>query len=167
MDRWSVAIFGAACEYVVTIRYGRRFAMKVKDIMTRNPAYCEPRTSLLQVAKTMCHHNCGEIPVVENSDNLKPVGVITDRDIVCRSLAQGKNPLDLRASDCMSKPVTTVTPDMSVEECCQILREHKIRRAPVVDERGRCCGMVSQADIAIKARAAAMTQEFLAAVSTE
>ena len=74
---------------------------------------------------------------------------MTDRDIVCRTIANDVNPLDLTAADCMTKPVVTVMPDMSLEECCRIMEEKLIRRVPVVDERGSCIGIIALADIAL------------------
>ena len=120
--------------------------MRARDIMSTNPACCGPETSLQDVARLMVDHDCGEIPVVDR-DN-RPVGVITDRDITCRAVAQGQNPLELRARDCMSSPVVTATADIEVDECCRKMEDHLIRRLPIVDNDGRCCGMVSQADIA-------------------
>ena len=120
--------------------------MKVKEIMTTNPTCCTADTTLKEVAKMMLDHDCGEIPVVDNKN--RPIGVITDRDIVCRVLAKGENPLQKRTGDCMSKPCVTVTPETSMEDCCGLLQEKQIRRVPVVDDRGSCCGIVSQADIA-------------------
>jgi CBS domain-containing protein len=125
--------------------------MQVKDIMTREPACCMPDTNLQEVARLMVERNCGEIPVVENRQSMKPVGVVTDRDICCRTVAEGKNPLEMTAGDCMSGPCVTVTPEMSVEDCCRVMEENKIRRVPVVDENGACCGIVAQADIAQRA----------------
>lgn len=122
--------------------------MQVKDIMTRDPACCTLDTNLQEVARMMVERDCGEIPVVENRQSMKPVGVVTDRDICCRTVAEGKNPLEMTAGDCMSSPCVTVTPEMSVEDCCRVMEENKIRRVPVVDERGACCGIVAQADIA-------------------
>jgi CBS domain-containing protein len=126
--------------------------MQVKEIMTADPACCTSGTTLREVAQMMIDHDCGEIPVVENTDNSLPIGVITDRDIVCRTVAKGLNPLDLTAGDCMTTPCVTVTPEMSVEECCRILEENKIRRVPVVDAGGCCCGIVALADIALHAK---------------
>lgn len=123
--------------------------MQVKEIMTANPACCTSGTSLQDVAQMMIDHDCGEIPVVENKDNNLPIGVITDRDIVCRTVARGLNPLDLTAGDCLTTPCVTVTPEMSVDECCRILEDNKIRRVPVVDAAGSCCGIVALADIAL------------------
>lgn len=120
--------------------------MQVQDIMTPDPTCCSPETPLPAVARMMAEHDCGEIPIVDAQR--KPIGVITDRDIAIRSVAKDRNPLQLTARDCMSSPVTTVTPDTSVDDCCQKMEDGQIRRVPVVDEQGACCGMVSQADVA-------------------
>ncbi|CAL1239064.1 CBS domain-containing protein [Candidatus Methylocalor cossyra] len=125
--------------------------MDVRDLMTPNPAYCTPETRLEAVARLMVRHDCGEIPVVESAETMRLVGVITDRDIVCRTLAQGKNPMGMTAGACMSTPALTVTPETSLEDCCQLMEAHQIRRMPVADANGCCCGMVSQADIARRA----------------
>jgi CBS domain-containing protein len=122
--------------------------MQVKDMMTPDPACCTSDTPLPEVARMMVAKDCGEIPVLDNNSSRQPVGVVTDRDIVCRTVANGLNPLDLTAADCMSKPIVTVTPDMSLEECCKIMEDKLIRRVPVVDDRGACIGMLAVADVA-------------------
>src|SRR5713101_5009327 len=121
--------------------------MQVKDVMTADPACCISEMGLQEVARMMVDHDCGEIPVVENMQTKLPIAVITDRDIVCRTVARGLNPPDLRVADCMSRPCVTVTPDMSVEGCSRIMEENQIRRVPVVDPAGSCCGIVALADI--------------------
>ena len=123
--------------------------MKVRDMMTSEPACCTSDTSLPEVARMMVDKDCGEIPVVENKSSKIPVGVVTDRDIVCRAVANGLNPLDLTAADCMTKSIVTVTPEMSLEECFRIMEEKLIRRVPVVDDRGACVGMLAVADVAL------------------
>ncbi len=125
--------------------------MLVNEIMTENPACCTADTGLQEVAKMMVSNDCGCIPVVEDLVNNKPIGMITDRDITCRAVAEGKNPLDLTAGDVMTKEVITVTADTSVEDCCNLMEDNQIRRIAVIDENGGCCGMVAQADIAINA----------------
>ncbi len=120
--------------------------MKVKDIMTQNPICCAADTTIKEVAKMMLDHDCGEIPVVDNKK--RPIGVITDRDIICRILAKGENPLQKQVSECMSQPCITITPETSIEVLCDVLEENQIRRIPVVNDHGSCCGIVSQADIA-------------------
>jgi len=126
--------------------------MEVKEVMTANPACCTPDTPLPAVAKLMVDNDCGEIPVVENKQSNIPVGVVTDRDIVCRTVAKDKNPLELTAADCMSTSIVTGTPDTPVEECCRIMEEKQIRRVPVVDANGACCGIVALADLAREAK---------------
>ena len=126
--------------------------MQVKDLMTPDPTCSTPDTTLQRVAEMMVEHDCGEIPVVENVASMRPIGVITDRDITCRTVAKGLNPLTLTVADCMTTPCVTVTPDTSLAECCRILEENQIRRAPVVDASGACCGIVALADIAQHAK---------------
>jgi CBS domain-containing protein len=122
--------------------------MNVSEIMTESPACCTPATGLKEVAQMMVEHDCGCIPVVDSEDTKVPVGMITDRDITCRVVATGKNPLDLTAGDAMTSTVISVTPDTSIEDCCNIMEESQIRRVAVVDETGACCGIIAQADIA-------------------
>lgn len=126
--------------------------MLVKEVMTADPACCISETGLQEVAQMMVENDCGEIPVVANEETKLPIGVVTDRDIVCRTVARGLNPLDLTVADCMSKPCLTVTPDTSLEECSRIMEENQIRRVPVVDADGSCCGIVALADIALHAK---------------
>ena len=120
----------------------------VKDLMTTNIKCCVRDTSLQEVAKMMVDCNCGEIPVVNTVDQKRPVGVITDRDITCRTVAEGKNPLDLTAQDCMTSSVTTAREDTSIDDCMELMEEKQIRRIPVVDQDGAVCGMIAQADLA-------------------
>ena len=121
-------------------------AKLARDVMTSNPACCTPETPLEQVAKLMIQHDCGEIPVIDSAELV--VGVVTDRDIVCRTVAQGKNPLAYTAEICMSDPVITVFEDTPLAEVLATMEKHQIRRLPVVDSEGRCAGMISQGDIA-------------------
>lgn len=117
-----------------------------RDVMTTNPACCTPETPLEDVAKLMVQHDCGEIPVIDPAEQV--VGVVTDRDIVCRVVAQGKNPLAYTAEICMSDPVITVPAAAPLAEVLSTMEKHQIRRVPVVDDKGRCAGMISQSDVA-------------------
>ena len=117
-----------------------------RDVMTSDPACCTVDTMLDEVARLMIQHDCGEIPVIDRSEH--PVGVVTDRDIVCRVVAEGKNPMGYTAETCMSTPVVTVRTDTTLDDVVSTMERHKIRRVPVVDERGVCAGIISQADVA-------------------
>lgn len=120
--------------------------MKVQEIMTENPTCCSPDASLQEVAQLMVDADCGEIPVVD--DQRRPVGVITDRDICCRAVAKGMDPSQTTVREVMSENVVSVKPEDSVEDCCQRMEDNQIRRVPVVDDSGACCGIVAQADVA-------------------
>ena len=121
-------------------------AKLARDVMTPDPACCTPHTTLDQVAKLMAHNDCGEIPVLDTAD--QPIGVITDRDIVCRVVAEGKNPSAYTVEHYMTQPVITVRADAPLEEVVSMMEKHQIRRVPVVDDRGCCAGIIAQADIA-------------------
>ena len=121
-------------------------ASLARDIMTPSPVCCSPSTTLDEVAKMMLHNDCGEIPIVDSNDCV--VGVITDRDIVCRAVAQGKNPIGYTVESCMSAPVVTVREDDSLDDIVATMEAHQIRRVPVVSDGGACAGIIAQADIA-------------------
>jgi CBS domain-containing protein len=122
--------------------------MRVQELMTEKPVCCESTATLQEVAQAMATCDCGEIPIVDNGNNRKLVGVVTDRDIACRAVAEGKDPRRTFARDVMTTPVVYVTPGADVEECFKKMEQNQIRRLPVLDEFGSCCGIVSQADIA-------------------
>lgn len=119
--------------------------MKVHEIMTEEPQCCTEDTSLQEAAELMRDWDCGEIPVVDQQG--RPVGVITDRDICCRAVAENR-PISSQVQEIMSTPVITVRQDEDVERCIELMDENKIRRIPVVDSDGICCGMIAQADLA-------------------
>ena len=116
-----------------------------RDVMTPDPACCTPNTTLDDVAKLMAQNDCGEIPVVDPADQI--IGVVTDRDIVCRVVAAGKNPMAYTAETCMSGPVVTVRADAPLDDVVATMEKHQIRRVPVVDDRDSCVGIISQSDV--------------------
>jgi CBS domain-containing protein len=122
--------------------------MSVQDIMTSDPACCTPDTPLQDVARLMVQYDCGEIPVVQDRLQRRLAGVVTDRDIVCRAVAEGKNPLTLSAAAVMSSPAVTVTPETDLDAVVRLMEERQIRRVPVVDRNGAICGILSLADVA-------------------
>ena len=128
-------------------------AMTVNQLMTPDPVCCTPETTLRDVAKLMSTNDCGEIPVVEKNGSRLLVGVVTDRDIVVRAVAEGRTPGDTAVSSCMTTRLVTVRPETTLEEVKKLMEDHRIRRVPVVDGAGACCGIVSQADVAQRASA--------------
>ncbi|HET6603043.1 MAG TPA: CBS domain-containing protein [Xanthomonadaceae bacterium] len=139
--------------------------MKVKDVMTANPTCCTPSTPLREVARMMVDCDCGEIPVVENEGSRHLVGVLTDRDITVRTVAQGINPLETTAGEVMTGSPISVTPATEMDDCCNLMEENRIRRVPVLDESGSLCGIVSLADVALRGRDRKDTLEVVKEVS--
>lgn len=121
--------------------------MKAKDIMTKQVACCSRDALLSDVANTMKKYDCGEIPVVVSETDPRPLGVVTDRDIVLRVVAERRDPGVVQAEEIMSAPAVTVMLTASVDECMRVMERHRIRRVPVVDELGRIAGIIAQADI--------------------
>lgn len=122
--------------------------MVANDLMTANPACATMDTPLQDVARMMVDCDCGEIPIVDRSDSKKPVGVVTDRDIVTRTIAQGKNPLSATAGDVMTKPAVCAKETDDADTIKRLMETHQIRRIPVVGRNGEITGIVSVADLA-------------------
>ena len=126
--------------------------MRVRDIMTSSPACCSPGDGLESVARLMVVHDCGSIPVCE-AGGKRIVGLVTDRDIVVRAVAAGRNPLTMTAGDVMSHPVASVEPEADLETAIGLFESNQVRRLPVVDHQGALVGLVAQADVARNASA--------------
>jgi CBS domain-containing protein len=125
--------------------------MNVLDIMTKSPAVCEPETPLTEVARMMVEHDCGAIPVVNSQSDPTPVGIITDRDIVVRIVAEGQSPSEHVVRDAMSSSVATVHGNNSLQTALGVMEDYQVRRVPVINEQGHVIGILAQADIALNA----------------
>jgi CBS domain-containing protein len=119
--------------------------MNVRDVMTSNPRCVSPNDTIQAAARIMKDEDTGVVPIVENG---RPVGVITDRDIVIRSVAGGSQPSQ-QVREIATGDLVCATPDMSTREASKLMGEHQIRRLPVV-ENDRLVGIVSIGDIAVK-----------------
>jgi len=115
--------------------------------MTRNVASCAPNTVVEDAAALMVKSDCGALPVIDPQTR-KAVGVITDRDIVARAVAERRNPLGMKVDELMTMPIMAVRPDTSLGKCLTEMEQAQVRRMLVLDDGGRLCGIVSQADIA-------------------
>ncbi len=125
--------------------------MRVRDAMTRDPVCCTGDTPIQAVAAMMTEHDCGAIPVVGDLLTRFPLGMITDRDIVARTIAAGHDPMTMLARDCMTSPAITIVESARLHECVQLLEVAQIRRVIVVNDAGACTGILAQADIARRA----------------
>ncbi|MDX1550506.1 MAG: CBS domain-containing protein [Lysobacter spongiicola] len=124
----------------------------LKSVMTADPACCTPDTPLRDVARMMAKNDCGGIPIVESTESRKPLGMVTDRDIAVRMVAEGRDTGAAKASDCMTTPVTTIQQGASLADCAKAMEDKQIRRVVVVDDNGAVCGIVAQADVALSGR---------------
>lgn len=131
--------------------------MRVCDIMTPDPACCTPDSTAREAATLMKEHDCGSIPVVENTLTKRLVGTVTDRDLAIRGLAAGKGP-DTPVRELMTEAPITSGPEDEVEIVREVMVARMVRRVPVVDDDGALVGIVAQADIA-REEGAASDQE--------
>ena len=117
---------------------------KVKDLMTPGPTVVKPEDSVAQAATLMKQEDCGSLPVVANG---KLVGIVTDRDIVIRAIAAGKDPRSTKISDVMTADPATIAPDASDDEAEKLMAKSQVRRLPVV-EGGKLVGIIVTAQLA-------------------
>jgi len=124
--------------------------VKIREVMTSNPTCCVPTDTVQQAATIMRDFNIGSIPVVEDQQSRKLLGIITDRDLCCSVLAAGLDPKITQIGKCVSLHPVTCRDGENVEKCERAMREHKLRRILIVDSEDRCIGIVSLADFAIR-----------------
>lgn len=120
--------------------------MKVRDVMSEEVECASPTSSIQEVAKMMQKWDVGSVPICENR---KLLGIVTDRDIVLRVVAQGNVGRSLDARQVMSKDVVTVTPDSDAHEASDLMSRHQVRRLPVV-EKGELVGILALGDLAVE-----------------
>ena len=142
----------------------RRSPQCARDVMTRNPRTVRPTDTVQQVAQLMIDEDTGIIPVVDNG---RLVGVVTDRDIVCRLVATGADLRSAKASEVMTTEVECVTEDESLQEVLEVMGQHQIRRVAVVASEDRLVGIISMADLAREADVDERLQEAFEEISAE
>ena len=137
---------------------------KSREIMTANPVSCGADDSIVRVADTMRKEDIGSLPVVDSRER-RLVGMVTDRDIVVKIVAAGTDIRSATVKDAMTPNPVSVREDDDVDEAVQVMSQRQVRRLPVVDANGRLTGILSQADIATKARQDRTTGELVEAIS--
>ena len=121
-------------------------AERIQDVMTTNPETLPESTTVREAAEAMRANDIGDVVVVD--DNGKLSGILTDRDIVVRVVAEGRDPRATRIGDIASRDLTAVSPDDPVDRAVQLMRDKAIRRLPAVD-KGKPVGIVSIGDLAL------------------
>lgn len=136
--------------------------MKVSDVMTTEVESVQLSSTLEEAASIMKVENVGAVPVIDEDDDL--VGILTDRDIVVRCVAEGKNPAETNVEEVLSHELETIEPDVDVEEAAQLMADRQLRRLPVCED-GELVGMVSIGDLAVKTPAAQASTRALREIS--
>ena len=126
--------------------------MKAKDIMTKDPSVVTPDTPIREAAKMMQREDVGMLPVVEASGSKRLVGVVTDRDITIRHVAEGHASPDCPVREAMTERLVTSRADDDIDDVMELMGREQVRRVAIVDERGAIVGVVAQADIVREAK---------------
>ena len=134
--------------------------MNIRDVMTPNPRTLSPEDSIQNAARIMRDADTGAVPVVDKD---RPIGIVTDRDIVVRAVADGGQ-LNGPVRDIVTSALVSASPDMSTREAAQLMSDHQVRRLPVV-ENDRLVGIVSIGDLAVKEGKDSRTGDTLQAIS--
>ncbi len=119
--------------------------MRIDQIMTRDVVTCGPEDTVLEVAMAMKHHDCGIVPVV---DDESMVGVLTDRDIICRVIAAGDDPAEVRVREAMTPDVINIHYQAKFNAAQKLMERHRVRRLLVTGDSGRLVGVLSLTDLA-------------------
>ncbi len=135
--------------------------MKIRKLMTTDVSTADPETTLEEIATIMRNDDVGAVPIIED-DEL--IGIVTDRDIVLRCIAEGHDPSAIRALDILSESIETIGPDTDIKEAAKLMSSKQIRRLPVV-ENGHLIGMLSIGDLAVKQDDEQMSGDTLQRVS--
>lgn len=124
--------------------------MKVREVMTPNPVCCVPGDSAQKVATMLRDQDVGSIPVVVDQQSHKLLGMITDRDLCLKIIAEGLNPKTTTIERSITLNPVVCRDGENLENCEKAMQEHQVRRIPIVDAENRCIGIVAQADVALR-----------------
>ena len=139
--------------------------MNCQDVMTPAPVCCVPDDAVVDVARLMRAQDIGAIPVVADRDSQRLIGMVTDRDLAVRVVAEGRDARETVVRDVMSmQPVVCLVSDL-YQQALQAMGEHQVRRIPVVDEQGRLVGIIAQADVATRLAQPSTTGAIVEAIS--
>ena len=135
------------------------------EVMTREPVCCEAGDPIVQVAATMKREDVGSVPVVDSREDKQLIGIVTDRDIVLKIVAEGGNGERATARDAMTANPTSCREEDDIAKAVKLMSERQVRRMPIVDESGRLTGIIAQADVATRVHRDETTGELVEAIS--
>ena len=136
---------------------------KCDEVMTKNPICCLPNDTAAKAAQLMKSENIGSIPVIENEQTKKLVGIVTDRDLALKIVAEGRDAKSTKVEAVMTHKVVTCRAEDDLQKALDAMSEHQLRRLPVVDNDNKILGIIAQADVAMRVdqpeKTAAMVKE--------
>ncbi len=138
---------------------------KCRDLMTKDPVFCQASDTAVVAAKLMKKHNIGSLPVIGNLRGKKLVGIVTDRDLAMNVVAGALHPRKVTVDRIMSRPVVTCSPDDRYQKALDLMERHQVKRIPAVDNSGRVVGMISEADVALRVGDAKKTAEVATSIA--
>jgi len=138
---------------------------KCNEVMTKNPVCCLPNDMVVKVAQLMKSKDIGPVPIIENEQTKKLVGIVTDRDLALKIVAEGRDAKSTRAEEVMTRKVVTCRSEEDVQKALDAMSEHQLRRIPVVDNDSRIVGIIAQADVATRVDQPAKTAEVVKDIS--
>jgi CBS domain-containing protein len=136
-----------------------------EEVMTTDPVCCLPTDSVKRAAELMKRENVGPIPVIENEQTRKLVGIITDRDLVLKVIAEGCDASSTQVESVMTRKVVSCRADDPLQKAMNLMSEHQLRRITIVDKANVILGIISQADIATRGDRPEMTAEVVKDIS--
>jgi CBS domain-containing protein len=135
--------------------------------MTKEVVTCTPEDTIIDAARMMKNEDIGPVLIVDNNDSRTLVGIITDRDIVLKVIADGQDPKTTPVGEAMSKKLVTCRPNDDVDVAMKAMAQFQLRRIPVVEENMRLVGIISQADLATRVDAPKKTGEVVKEISEQ
>jgi CBS domain-containing protein len=138
---------------------------KCNEVMTKNPFCCLPDDMVVKAAQLMKSKEIGSIPVIENEETNKLIGIVTDRDLTLKILAEGRDPYTTKVEVVMSRKVVTCRADDDLRKALDGMSKHQLRRIPVVDKDNRIVGIIAQADVATRMNDSGKTAALVKGIS--
>jgi CBS domain-containing protein len=132
------------------VKKGEFIMKKCNEVMTKNPVYCLPDDMVAKVAQLMQSENIGSIPVIENEQTQKLVGIVTDRDLALKIVAKGRDANSTKVEAVMTHKVVTCRAGDDLQIALDAMAEHQLRRIPIVDNDNKIVGIIAQADVATR-----------------
>jgi len=139
--------------------------MKCSELMTKDPSCCLPTDTVFDAAQLMKSEDVGPIPIVNDKQTKKLAGIVTDRDLALKVVAEGLDPKQTKIEEVMTTGVQTCNPNDDVSNVLKLMEHHHVRRIPIVDDQDRLVGIIAQADIATRIDEAEKTHEVVEEIS--